>query len=418
MRRQQTRYRSDSIASPSGARKPSISVANPSPLSASSGSPPARRESLVKPTWQHITPGQLPPKTLDKINGIASDDSDDDGYPKRRPSVIVHQRQQSISQQPLLPEYMTSASIFRDQTPQTSVQSHSQSQSQSHHLPSGNGFMARLNSVRLAAGAEQQPLLDSGGAGGGGGGTAVARPSIAPAPGPGNEGAGATLCKNAGRALIRMISSNNPPEEEDDFDIMGKVIMLGDSGVGKTSLLIRFRDGRYVPSYFLSTVGIDFRNKVVVVDGTRVKLQIWDTAGQERFRSVTHAYYRDAHALLLLYDVTNKTTYDNIRAWLGEIREYAQEDVVIVLIGNKADCSGSERQVKREDGERLGREHNVPFMETSAKTGLNVELSFTAVARQLKSRGYEHGDDGKFNVHDFVRDNTKARSVCAQCRNM
>ncbi|XP_043865888.1 ras-related protein Rab-26 isoform X2 [Drosophila mojavensis] len=196
------------------------------------------------------------------------------------------------------------------------------------------------------------------------------------------------------------------------------VIMLGDSGVGKTSLLIRFRDGRYVPSYFLSTVGIDFRNKVVVVDGTRVKLQIWDTAGQERFRSVTHAYYRDAHALLLLYDVTNKTTYDNIRAWLGEIREYAQEDVVIVLIGNKADCSSSERQVKREDGERLGREHDVPFMETSAKTGLNVELAFTAVARQLKSRGYEHGDDGKFNVHDFVRDNTKARSVCAQCRNM
>ncbi|XP_016934768.2 ras-related protein Rab-26 isoform X1 [Drosophila suzukii] len=426
MRRQQTRYRSDSIASPSGARKPSISVANPSPLASGSTGSPTRRESLVKPTWQHITPGQLPPKTLDKINGIASDDSDDDGYPKRRPSVIVHQRQQSISQQPLLPEYMTSASIFRDQAPQTSQ---SQSQSQSHHQPSGNGFMARLNSVRLAAGAEQQPLLDSKGAGAGGGGggagagggTAVARPSVAPAPpapGPGNEGASATLCKNAGRALIRMISSNNAPEEEDDFDIMGKVIMLGDSGVGKTSLLIRFRDGRYVPSYFLSTVGIDFRNKVVVVDGTRVKLQIWDTAGQERFRSVTHAYYRDAHALLLLYDVTNKTTYDNIRAWLGEIREYAQEDVVIVLIGNKADCSGSERQVKREDGERLGREHNVPFMETSAKTGLNVELSFTAVARQLKSRGYEHGDDGKFNVHDFVRDNTKARSVCAQCRNM
>ncbi|KAH8379489.1 hypothetical protein KR009_005290 [Drosophila setifemur] len=404
MRRQQTRYRSDSIASPSGVRKPSISMASaPSPLASGS---PTRRESLVKPTWQHITPGQLPVKTLDKINGIASDDSDDDGYPKRRPSVIVHQRQQSISQQPLLPEYMTSSALFRDQTPQTSS---------SQQQTSGNGFMARLNSVRLAAGVEQQPLLDTGG----GGGT---RPSItpagAPAPGPGTEGASATLCKNAGRALIRMISSTNAPEDDEDFDLMGKVIMLGDSGVGKTSLLIRFRDGRYVPSYFLSTVGIDFRNKVVVVDGTRVKLQIWDTAGQERFRSVTHAYYRDAHALLLLYDVTNKTTYDNIRAWLGEIREYAQEDVVIVLIGNKADCSGSERQVKREDGERLGREHNVPFMETSAKTGLNVELAFTAVARQLKCRGYDHGDDGKFNVHDFVRDNTKARSVCAQCRNM
>ncbi|XP_017098480.2 ras-related protein Rab-26 isoform X3 [Drosophila bipectinata] len=370
MRRQQTRYRSDSIASPSGVRKPSISMASaPSPLSSGS---PTRRESLVKPTWQHITPGQLPPKTLDKINGIASDDSDDDGYPKRRPSVIVHQRQQSISQQPLLPEYMSSGYLFRsapDPAPQTSSQ-----QPQS----AGNGFMARLNSVRLAAGTEQQPLLDTGG---GGGGPAGPTASAAPAPGPGAEGASATLCKNAGRALIRMISSTNAPEDDEDFDIMGK-------------------------------------NKVVVVDGTRVKLQIWDTAGQERFRSVTHAYYRDAHALLLLYDVTNKTTYDNIRAWLGEIREYAQEDVVIVLIGNKADCSGSERQVKREDGERLGREHNVPFMETSAKTGLNVELAFTAVARQLKSRGYEHGDDGKFNVHDFVRDNTKARSVCAQCRNM
>uniref|UniRef100_A0A1B0B5K9 Ras-related protein Rab-26 n=1 Tax=Glossina palpalis gambiensis TaxID=67801 RepID=A0A1B0B5K9_9MUSC len=159
----------------------------------------------------------------------------------------------------------------------------------------------------------------------------------------------------------------------------------------------------------------DKGNKVVLVDGTRVKLQIWDTAGQERFRSVTHAYYRDAHALLLLYDVTNKVTYDNIRAWLCEIRDCAQENVVIVLIGNKADCSNSDRQIKREDGERLAREHNVPFMETSAKTGQNVELAFETVARQLKSRGYENGDEGKFNVHEFVRDNTKAKSVCAQC---
>ncbi|KAH8365774.1 hypothetical protein KR093_004371 [Drosophila rubida] len=422
MRRQQTRYRSDSIAGTStgATRKPSL-------VTAVSNASPTRRESLVKPTWQHITPGQLPVKTLDKINGIASDDSDDDGYPKRRPSVIVHQRQQSLSQQPLLPDYMSPSQLYRDhlqQQQQSTQQQSTQQQQQQQQQPAsiGNGFSSRfLSSMRITAAAEQQPLLDTGGGGGaaaGGAGGGAAAEAAASTAGPGNDGAGATLCKSAGRALIRMISSAPGQDEDDDFDIMGKVIMLGDSGVGKTSLLIRFRDGRYVPSYFLSTVGIDFRNKVVVVDGTRVKLQIWDTAGQERFRSVTHAYYRDAHALLLLYDVTNKTTYDNIRAWLGEIREYAQEDVVIVLIGNKADCGSSERQVKREDGERLGREHNVPFMETSAKTGLNVELAFTAVARQLKSRGYEHGDDGKFNVHDFVRDNTKARSVCAQCRNM
>ncbi|XP_064544732.1 ras-related protein Rab-26 isoform X1 [Drosophila montana] len=418
MRRQQTRYRSDSIAGPStgATRKASL-------ITAVSSASPTRRESLVKPTWQHITPGQLPPKTLDKINGIASDDSDDDGYPKRRPSVIVHQRQQSLSQQPLLPEYMSTSQLYRDHLQQQ--QQSKQTQAQAQQQSSGNGFGSRfLSSVRISAAVEQQSLLGTGGVGAGGGGggggaeSAAASAAAATTAAPGHDGAGATLCKSAGRALIRMISSTPGQDEDEDFDIMGKVIMLGDSGVGKTSLLIRFRDGRYVPSYFLSTVGIDFRNKVVVVDGTRVKLQIWDTAGQERFRSVTHAYYRDAHALLLLYDVTNKTTFDNIRAWLGEIREYAQEDVVIVLIGNKADCGSSERQVKREDGERLGREHNVPFMETSAKTGLNVELAFTAVARQLKCRGYDHGDDGKFNVHDFVRDNTKARSVCAQCRNM
>ncbi|XP_023377211.1 ras-related protein Rab-26 isoform X6 [Pteropus vampyrus] len=95
-------------------------------------------------------------------------------------------------------------------------------------------------------------------------------------------------------------------------------------------------------------------NKVLDVDGMKVKLQIWDTAGQERFRSVTHAYYRDAHALLLLYDVTNKASFDNIQAWLTEIQEYAQHDVVLMLLGNKVD-STQERVVKREDGEKLAK---------------------------------------------------------------
>ncbi|KAE8579018.1 hypothetical protein XENTR_v10023873 [Xenopus tropicalis] len=97
------------------------------------------------------------------------------------------------------------------------------------------------------------------------------------------------------------------------YDIAFKVMLVGDSGVGKTCLLVRFKDGAFLAGSFISTVGIDFRNKVLNVDGVKVKLQIWDTAGQERFRSVTHAYYRDAHALLLLYDVTNKSSFDNIQ---------------------------------------------------------------------------------------------------------
>ncbi|XP_020287917.1 ras-related protein Rab-37 isoform X2 [Pseudomyrmex gracilis] len=196
-------------------------------------------------------------------------------------------------------------------------------------------------------------------------------------------------------------------QKEDNF--AHKTILLGDSGVGKTSLLVQFDTGKFQPGNFAATVGIGFTNKVVSVDDTPIKLQIWDTAGQERFRSVTHAYYRDAHALLLLYDVTNKTSYDNIRAWLSEIREHANEDVVIMLLGNKSDC-GTERVVKREDGERLAQEYKVPFMETSAKTGLNVELAFLAVARELKARKSDNPDETKFNVQDYVRQQSQRNS--------
>ncbi|XP_030750658.1 ras-related protein Rab-37-like isoform X1 [Sitophilus oryzae] len=200
------------------------------------------------------------------------------------------------------------------------------------------------------------------------------------------------------------------------FDIYVKVMLLGDSGVGKTCMLMRFRDGLFLSGNFISTVGVDFRTKVVEVDETKVKLQIWDTAGQERFRSVTHAYYRDAHALLLLYDVTNKNSFDNIRAWLGEIREYAQDDVVIMLLGNKADC-GSDRAVRREEGERLAREYNVTFMETSAKSGQNVELAFHAIAKELKYRQNGHKDSHRFNVHDYVREQSQhpAQHQCPPC---
>ncbi|KAM5198444.1 ras-related protein Rab-26 isoform 13-T13 [Hipposideros larvatus] len=180
----------------------------------------------------------------------------------------------------------------------------------------------------------------------------------------------------------------------DFYDVAFKVMLVGDSGVGKTCLLVRFKDGAFLAGTFISTVGIDFRvqswpgiaclspslptweppargwhwapcwswlvvfqNKVLDVDGMKVKLQIWDTAGQERFRSVTHAYYRDAHALLLLYDVTNKASFDNIQAWLTEIQEYAQHNVVLMLLGNKVD-SAQERVVKREDGEKLAKIRN------------------------------------------------------------
>uniref|UniRef100_A0A9J8AT74 small monomeric GTPase n=2 Tax=Cyprinus carpio TaxID=7962 RepID=A0A9J8AT74_CYPCA len=176
------------------------------------------------------------------------------------------------------------------------------------------------------------------------------------------------------------------------FDIAFKVMLLGDSAVGKTCILVRFKDGAFLGGNFIATVGIDFRNKVVTVDNMKVKLQMWDTAGQERFRSVTHAYYRDAQALLLLYDITRKSSFDNIRAWLTEIYEYAQKDVVIMLLGNK--------------------EYGVPFMETSAKTGVNVELAFHAIARELKHRNIQQPHEPKFKIHDYIESEKQKSNCC------
>ncbi|XP_061740238.1 ras-related protein Rab-37-like isoform X2 [Nerophis ophidion] len=195
-------------------------------------------------------------------------------------------------------------------------------------------------------------------------------------------------------------------------DVAYKVMLLGDSAVGKTCILLRFKDGAFVGGNFIATVGIDFRNKVVDVDNLKVKLQIWDTAGQERFRSVTHAYYRDAQALLLLYDITSKPSFDNIRAWLNEIHDYTQKDVVIMLLGNKSDMA-AERVVKTEDGEKLAKEYGVPFMETSAKTGINVELAFLAVAKELKHRHSQQPHEPKFQIQDYIQSHKHKTACCS-----
>lgn len=212
--------------------------------------------------------------------------------------------------------------------------------------------------------------------------------------------------------LNRVVYPSRPPisNSSEFYDIAFKVMLVGDSGVGKTCLLVRFKDGAFLAGSFISTVGIDFRNKVMNIDGVKVKLQIWDTAGQERFRSVTHAYYRDAHALLLLYDVTNRASFDNIQAWLSEIHEFAQQDVVLMLLGNKADATHG-RVVKREDGEKLAKEFGVPFMETSARSGLNVELAFTAVAKELKHRSMKDPSEN-FKLQEYVSKEMRGASCC------
>ncbi|KAI8067906.1 ras family-domain-containing protein [Gongronella butleri] len=168
------------------------------------------------------------------------------------------------------------------------------------------------------------------------------------------------------------------------YDYLIKLLLIGDSGVGKSCLLLRFSDDSFTPS-FITTIGIDFKIRTIELDGKRIKLQIWDTAGQERFRTITTAYYRGAMGILLVYDVTDERSFGNVRNWFSNIEQHANEGVNKILIGNKCDME-DKRVVKKEQGEELARELGIQFMETSAKANIGVEEAFFDLARDIKKR--------------------------------
>ena len=138
------------------------------------------------------------------------------------------------------------------------------------------------------------------------------------------------------------------------------------SGVGKSCLLLRFSDDQF-PTSFITTIGIDFKIRTLELEGKRVKLQIWDTAGQERFRTITTAYYRGAMGILLVYDVTDLNSFENIRQWMRNIEQYASDGINKVLVGNKCDMDESKRAVPTSRGQALADEFGIRFFETSAK---------------------------------------------------
>ncbi|KAF9979161.1 GTP-binding protein of the rab [Actinomortierella ambigua] len=170
----------------------------------------------------------------------------------------------------------------------------------------------------------------------------------------------------------------------DANDFLFKLLLIGDSGVGKSCLLLRFADDTYTESY-ISTIGVDFKIRTIELEGKTVKLQIWDTAGQERFRTITSSYYRGAHGIIVVYDVTDQDTFANVKQWLAEIDRYACEGVNKLLVGNKSDLTNKkmvEYTVAKEFADQLG----IPFLETSAKSATNVEQAFMTMAKQIKDR--------------------------------
>eukprot|EP00478_Filoreta_tenera_P002228 GABV01002289.1.p1 GENE.GABV01002289.1~~GABV01002289.1.p1 ORF type:complete len:204 (-),score=67.03 GABV01002289.1:17-628(-) len=169
-----------------------------------------------------------------------------------------------------------------------------------------------------------------------------------------------------------------------EYDYLFKLLLIGDSGVGKSCLLLRFADDTYTESY-ISTIGVDFKIRTIDLDGKTIKLQIWDTAGQERFRTITSSYYRGAHGIIIVYDVTDMESFNNVRQWLFEIDRFASENVSKLLVGNKCDLSSS-KAVDYDTAKKFAEQHDMPFLETSAKSSHNVEQAFLMMAAQIKNR--------------------------------
>ncbi len=164
------------------------------------------------------------------------------------------------------------------------------------------------------------------------------------------------------------------------FDHLFKILIIGESGVGKTCFLLRYAENSFVANHLL-TIGIDFKIKVIEIEGKNIKLQIWDTAGQDRFRTITKTYYKGSHGVILVYDVCDERSFGNVKNWVNQIEQNAKSSICKVLVGNK--CDKAERVITEEQGRKLAEEYNMKFYETSAKTGQNVEEAFRYLTGEI-----------------------------------
>ncbi|KAL3887270.1 hypothetical protein ACJMK2_027213 [Sinanodonta woodiana] len=187
-------------------------------------------------------------------------------------------------------------------------------------------------------------------------------------------------CKTCQREFGR----TNKGHYADKYDVIWKVVLMGDSGVGKSNLLSRFTRNEFSLES-RSTIGVEFATRSVVINGKTVKATIWDTAGQERFRSITAAYYRGAVGALLVYDLSKSHTYENLDRWLKELRDHADNDIAIMLVGNKSDLRHV-RAVPTDEAKAFAEKNNMSFIEASALDSRNVDTAFQHLLAEIYKR--------------------------------
>nr|XP_040019154.1 ras-related protein Rab-19-like [Gasterosteus aculeatus aculeatus] len=228
-------------------------------------------------------------------------------------------------------------------------------------------------------------------------------------------------CKWAGSLRSHLSRQPAGPDIEDSFDFLFKIILVGDSDVGKTCVVQNFKSGIFIEKQ-QNTIGVDFTVRTLDIDGKKVKMQVWDTAGQERFRTITQSYYRSAHGAMVVYDITRHSTFESVPHWIREVEQFGASSVVLILIGNKSDLQ-AKRQVLFEDACTLAENNGVlAALETSAKEAQNVEAAFVLMARELLSRnGMSIAEEAPQSSPQFMLSNSShpvhgAASPDTKCR--
>jgi Ras-related protein Rab-1A len=184
------------------------------------------------------------------------------------------------------------------------------------------------------------------------------------------------------------------------FSVFFKILLIGDLGVGKSCVILRYVEGDF-PGNIMSSIGVDFKTKQIDLDDRLIKLQIWDTAGHEKFRTITTSYYKSAHAIIILYDITQKASFDHIRNWITEIDKFGKQGVLKVIVGNKLDMENN-RKITKEAAENLALKYGIKLWEVSAKDNTNIEEMFLDTIKTLlekNSKIISEGSSMVTNIH-------------------